>query len=321
MQGVRSRADLEETAAAAGTAPKPSRFMPIPNRSMSCALPLGLETAGTDGVDFVTGDFALTAAAVFADSAATRTRSASSAFSRSRSYPSCRMRSASSAAFLSASAKSTGAAFFAPRPPSLDFFAPAEALPATDVADEFRREAPSLDAGREPAVEELERRDAELTVRGPVGALEALAERPITGGAAGLEDVGAGLGAAGLSHDEKKSSSSPPAFGVGAAEMSAAPSTTIFSGYLQIHQYGPSKAGYKNSPGNILLHAARKLLLVQLCDAARVFLLGIRVAEQCSTAMLVEELVRGGVSADFHGAQLIELPTVQVGGTSADLAT
>ncbi len=302
MRGHHKRADLEETAAAAGTAPKPSRFMPIPSRSMSCALPLGLETAGTEGVDLATGDFALAAAADLADSAATRTRSASSAFSRSRSYPSCRMRSASSAAFLSASAKSTGAAFFAPRPPSLDFFAPAEALPATDVADEFRREAPSLDAGREPTVEELERRDAELTVRGPVGALEALAERPMTGGAAGLEDVGAGLGAAGLSQDEKKSSSSPPAFGVGAAETSAAPSTTIFSGYLRDHQYKTSKQTDKgevlsdtsqlqtqvstpgkrsgvqsdlgkvyfceNSPCNILLYAARKFLLVQLRDAA-----------------------------------------------------
>lgn len=36
--------------------------------------------------------------------------------------------------------------------------------------------------------------------------------------------------------------------------------------------------------------------------------------------MLGEELRSGRVSADFHGAQLIQLPTIQVRGTTADLA-
>ena len=143
------------------------------------------------------------------------------------------MRSASSVALRSASAKSTGAAFFAPSPPNFAFFAPPAAAGALlvlprDVADELRREAPSLEAGRAPApVVVLARRDAELTVR---GAVVALAERPMTGGAVGLEDVGGDLGVAGLSQEEKKSSSSPPAaagFAVGSA-----PSTVILSGNL-----------------------------------------------------------------------------------------
>ena len=205
----------------------------MPSRSMSCALPLGAATAGVTGVDFVTGDLALAAADC---SAARRARSSSSAFSRSRSYPSCRIRSASSAAFRSASSKLTGAAaFFAPRPPSLDFLGPDEAALATEGVEEFRREAPSLDAGRDATeVVELERREAELTVRG--AAVPALADLPMTGGGVGLEDVTGALGAAGLSQEEKKSSSSPPF--VAGAETGSAPSTTILSGclYFLSHQ-------------------------------------------------------------------------------------
>lgn len=82
--------------------------------------------------------------------------------------------------------------------------------------------------GRAPGpVVVLARRDAELTVR---GAVVALAERPMTGGAAGLEDVGGDLGVAGLSQEEKKSSSSPPAAAVFA--VGSAPSTVILSGNL-----------------------------------------------------------------------------------------
>lgn len=95
------------------------------------------------------------------------------------------------------------------------------------LADELSREAPSLDAGREAPVpiEELERREEELTVRG------AEAERPMMGGG-----VAEGEGAledgfdAGLSHEEKKSSSAP--FAGEVAGVSETPSTAILAGNL-----------------------------------------------------------------------------------------
>ena len=201
--------------------------MPIPNRSMSCALPLGAGGAVFAGALFTAVGKAFFAFA--ACSAAARAFASSSAFSRSRSYPNWRILSASSAALRSASAKLTGAAFFAPRPPSFDFFGAADAvlvLPIED-AEELRREAPSVEAGREPGPAELARKEAELTVR---GALPALDDRPMIGGADGFDDVDEVLGAAGLSQEEKKSSSSPLALAGAAAD--SAPSTTTFSGNL-----------------------------------------------------------------------------------------
>lgn len=105
------------------------------------------------------------------------------------------------------------AAFLAPNPPSLDFLAGAaptvvepDVLPAPVEAEveDINLEAPSLVAGREAEPrDEFDRRDDELTVRG------AEAERPIIGGAAGVDGADDVTGfAAGLSHEEKKSSSS-----------------------------------------------------------------------------------------------------------------
>lgn len=148
------------------------------------------------------------------------------------------MRSASSAALRSASAKSTGAAaFFAPNPPSFDFFGAADAELVIEEAEEFKRDAPSLEAGFEDPSEEVEfeRRDAELTV---LGALPTLAALPITGGDVGLDDAaGEGDLTVGLSHDEKKSSSAFAAAGVPAE---SAPSTTTFSGDLGLLSYHDS---------------------------------------------------------------------------------
>lgn len=119
----------------------------------------------------------------------------------------------------------------APSPPSLDFFEPADVAPVVVVLplEEFRREAPSLDAGLE-AAEDVERRDEELTVR---GAEVAEAERPISGGPEGVEAAGVDGFDAGLSQEEKKSSSS--AVAVGVDTTSAAPSTNIRAGYLSVH--------------------------------------------------------------------------------------
>lgn len=95
---------------------------------------------------------------------------------------------------------------------------------------EETRDAPSLDAGLDAPVpiEELERRVDELTVRGAPGEE---ADRPMTGGPdAGAELVLAGLDA-GLSHEEKKSSSPLVASLPG---VSATPSTKILVGNLQL---------------------------------------------------------------------------------------
>ena len=45
-------ADLVDAAAVTGTAPNPSRFIPIPSRSISCALPFGAAVGDTTGADF-----------------------------------------------------------------------------------------------------------------------------------------------------------------------------------------------------------------------------------------------------------------------------
>jgi hypothetical protein len=123
------------------------------------------------------------------------------------------------------------AAFFAPKPPSFDFFGAAlvDPVDVETAGDEFSLEAPSFEAGLEPGVE-AERRDEELMVR---GAVVADAARPMTGTLEGVDAAELAILAAGLSHDEKKSSSSPPAAesAAGAASM---PSTKIRVGYLHL---------------------------------------------------------------------------------------
>lgn len=130
------------------------------------------------------------------------------------------------------------AAFFAPNPPNFDFLAGAAPTPAAllpvdafeDAAEDVNLDAPSLDAGREAEPrEEFDRIEAELIVRG------AEADRPITGGAAGVDGVDddADL-VVGLSQEEKKSSSSWAEVGVGG--ISPIPSTMILSGNLRMRK-------------------------------------------------------------------------------------
>ena len=106
------------------------------------------------------------------------------------------------------------------------------------LGEELRRDAPSLEVGREPAGEVEARREEELTVREAAGAVpvdDALAARPMIGGGAGAEAV-TGFEAAGFCQDEKKSSSSPVAPPeAGLAVASAVPSTTIRVGNLCVH--------------------------------------------------------------------------------------
>ena len=207
--------------------------MPIPRRSISCELPSGRFSVGVvaaalpldDGAGLFGINFA--AAACFA-------RSSSSWRSFSLSYPSWRIRSASSAAFLSASAKSMGAAaFFAPRPPSFDLRgteAEVGVVRVVAAGDEFRREAPSLEAGRD-GLDVDERSEEELMVR---GAAATVAARPMTGGVAGVRGAELVDFAAGLSQEEKKSSSAPSlAADAGVAAPVSTPSTTTPLGNLQ----------------------------------------------------------------------------------------
>ena len=129
----------------------------------------------------------------------------------------------------------------------------------TDAGEELRREAPSLEAGREDAMEEVEveRREAELTVR---GALPRLAALPITGGEVGFEEGAGDDFVAGLSHEEKKSSSPPCDTGVAAT---SAPSTKILSGNLGVCSYRNARAKRNDhSLGGILPDTSCKLFLI-----------------------------------------------------------
>lgn len=156
--------------------------------------------------------------------------------SASGSYPSLAMRSASSFAFFSASSKSIASA--------VTFLAPN--LLVTFLAPR------TLALRGPPAVEDLTRRE-DVTVRPVVGLASesgldrgeadravslapALRKgdgvRPTTGGVAVLEMGGVGRLIAGLSHEEKKSSSGSPA-GVDEPSASAPSAITTSSGYLK----------------------------------------------------------------------------------------
>lgn len=161
----------------------------------------------------------------------------SSSSFRRLSSSNCLIRSASTCALRSASSKLMGAAaFFAPKPPNFDFLAPA--APPEDVLvtelDDVNRDAPSL-LGRPAAGDDVERNEDDEIVRGAGDAMEVAEEaaegvRPMIGGEVGADEGAGVLGfEAGLSQDEKKSSSSAWAEGVGAASI---PSTNNFVGNL-----------------------------------------------------------------------------------------
>lgn len=83
------------------------------------------------------------------------------------------MRSSSSACFLSAASKSIGAAaFLAPRPrlAPVDDADVAEEVVEVAEAEEFSRDAPRRD-GRDALLDEEDRKEDDVTVRGAVDAL------------------------------------------------------------------------------------------------------------------------------------------------------
>lgn len=159
-----------------------------------------------------------------------------SASSSSGLYPSFSMRSASSLAFFSASSKSIRSVvtFFAP---SLDpaFLAPrtfvfrAPVVPFLSAAECVMRLA-----GLESVESVLERGEAVRAMSFPLPFASPLTKgdgvRPMTGGVDVREIGGVGFLMAGLSQEEKKSSSGSPA---GVALPSASPSAITTSvGYL-----------------------------------------------------------------------------------------
>lgn len=156
------------------------------------------------------------------------------ASSASGSYPSFAMRSASSLAFFSASSKSMASAVTFLTPSLVAFLAPRtlvlRAAPPAVVLLTRRDDVMTLPVGlASPADSDLAKGEAE---RAP--SLDALIKgegvRPTTGGVAVREMGGVGRLMAGLSHEEKKSSSGSPA---GVEEPSSTPSLmTTSSGYL-----------------------------------------------------------------------------------------
>ena len=58
----------------------------------------------------------------------------------------------------------------------------------------------------------------------------------------------------------------------------------------------------------VILNASFKLLTVELTLPTRVLLFGVRVVEESGAALFSEEFGHRGVSADFHGAELVKLP-------------
>ena len=74
------------------------------------------------------------------------------------------------------------------------------------VVDEVNREAFKFEVGRLAFVVEVDRMEEDVTVRGVVFCVGVA--RPIAGGGVGVDVVGLGEELAGLSQEEKKSSSS-----------------------------------------------------------------------------------------------------------------
>lgn len=205
----------------APTWPKPRRATPMPSLSTSELDLEGAPRGGLTGVGESTLD-----ASVFAPFFASISASASG------SYPSFSMRSASSFARFSASSKSMTSpetflapslvpAFLAPRTPAFLGPVPADLRSAAECV---MRLAAGLDS------EDLERAEEGREVSLPLPLPESgEAVRPMTGGVAVREMGGVGRLMAGLSHEEKKSSSGSAE---SAVALSSAPSMTTSLGYL-----------------------------------------------------------------------------------------
>lgn len=220
------------------TWPNPSLATPIPSLSTSAldfwrVCELEPEETGLTGVGEMMG-----VAALLLDSS-------TCSVSASGSYPSLAMRSASSLAFFSAASKSmvspvtffapSLAVFFAPRTLALRGPEPPAAPDLRRAAEVVMRLAAGFGAAPSSVLERGEAERATSLALSPGALRNGEGVRPE--GVPEREMGGVGRLMAGLSHDEKKSSSGSPA---GVAEPSSAPSLmTTSSGCLWDHMLAP----------------------------------------------------------------------------------
>ena len=67
-----------------------------------------------------------------------------------------------------------------------------------------------------------------------------------------------------------------------------------------------------NSLCDVFSYATREFFLIQLCNPARILLFCVRIAEEGRATVLGEEIGGGGVAANLHGTELVELPAIEV---------
>lgn len=64
----------------------------------------------------------------------------------------------------------------------------------------------------------------------------------------------------------------------------------------------------KYPPLSVFLNPSLELFAVELTLPTRVLLFGVRVVEQSGATLFREEFSHRAISADFHGAELVQLP-------------
>ena len=66
-------------------------------------------------------------------------------------------------------------------------------------------------------------------------------------------------------------------------------------------------------PVRVFSNPSFQFFTVELTLSTRVLLFGVRVVEESGAALFSEEFCQRGVSTDFHGAELMKLPRVEIG--------
>jgi len=78
---------------------------------------------------------------------------------------------------------------------------------------------------------------------------------------------------------------------------------------------GCHKKVARDSPSDVLFHSLCKLFFVQLGGSTAVLVSCVRIRQQGRSTMLREEVGGRSVTPNLHCTELIELPTVQIGGS------
>lgn len=191
------------------------------------------------------------------------------------------------------------------------FFAPRTlALRGAPVVVVFRRaeEVVVRLAGFDsPAFSDLVSGEAERAVSLPLPAFrKGEGVRPTTGGVAVREIGGVGRLIAGLSHDEKKSSSGSPA-GVEVPSVSAASLITTSPGCLgTVSEENQIQTLHLRL--RVPLGTSLQLILVLGSSVGLILCLRILAVQRCCATILAKELGGRLIATNLHGAQLIPLP-------------